>query len=80
MSSEFSNKVAVITGGGGVLCSTMAMALSEKGCKIAVLDIKEEQAEKVAAAINEKGGNASGIACNVLDNSSLKSAHEIILK
>lgn len=79
MSSELSNKVAVITGGGGVLCSTMAMALSEQGVKIAVLDLRSENAEKVADQINQKGGKAIGVAANVLDTNSLKEAHEKIV-
>lgn len=78
MSLEFSGKVAVITGGGGVLCSTMATALAQKGAKIAVLDLKLENAEKVANDINEKGGNAIGVACNVLDINSLKTAHATV--
>jgi len=76
MSLEFSGKVAVITGGGGVLCSTMANALSKAGAKIAVLDLKAENAEKVADEINKNGGQAIGVACNVLDSASLKAAHE----
>lgn len=79
MNSELSNKVAVITGGGGVLCSTMAMALSEQGVKIAVLDLRAESAEKVADQINQKGGKAIGVAANVLDINSLKEAHEKIV-
>ncbi len=76
MASEFLNKVVVITGGGGVLCSTMAMALSERGAKIAVLDLKTENAERVAEEINQNGGKAIGVAANVLDINSLKEAHE----
>ena len=76
MSSEFSGKVAVVTGGGGVLCSTMAQALADKGAKIAILDLREETAERVAAEIREKGGDAIGVACNVLDLASLKAAHQ----
>ena len=79
MSLEFSDRVAVITGGGGVLCSTMALALAKKGAKIAVLDLKEENAERVAAEIIKSGGEAIGIAANVLDVESLKSAHEKVL-
>lgn len=75
MSSEFSGKVAVITGGGGVLCSTMAKALSDQGAKIAILDLKAETAERVASEINSAGGQAVGVACNVLDAESLKKAH-----
>lgn len=76
MSSEFSGKVAVVTGGGGVLCSTMAQALADRGAKIAILDLREETAERVAAEIREKGGDAIGVACNVLDLASLKAAHQ----
>lgn len=72
------NKVAVITGGGGILCSTMAMALSQQGVKIAVLDLKVENAERVADEINRNGGQAIGVASNVLDIDSLKAAHEIV--
>lgn len=79
MSSELSGKIAVITGGGGVLCSTMAEALAAQGVKIAVLDLKAENAEQVANAINAKGGKAIGVACNVLQIDSLKAAHEKVL-
>jgi NAD(P)-dependent dehydrogenase (short-subunit alcohol dehydrogenase family) len=80
MSLEFSGKVAVVTGGGGVLCSTMAMALSQQGAKIAVLDLKAENAERVANEINAAGGQAIGVACNVLSIDSLKEAHKVVLE
>jgi NAD(P)-dependent dehydrogenase (short-subunit alcohol dehydrogenase family) len=80
MSLEFSGKVAVITGGGGVLCSTMAMALSKQGAKIAVLDLKAENAERVAEEINQAGGEAIGVACNVLKKDSLEAAHAVVLE
>jgi len=79
MSLEFSGKVAVITGGGGVLCSTMAHALAQKGAKIAVLDLKAETAERVADEIKQQGGEAIGVAANVLDIESLKAAHQKVL-
>lgn len=79
MSSEFLNKVAVITGGGGVLCSTMATALAERGAKIAVLDLRVENAQKVADEITNNGGTAIGVAANVLDINSLKEAHEKVV-
>ncbi|MEJ6980227.1 SDR family oxidoreductase [Pedobacter sp. P351] len=80
MSLEFSGKVAVVTGGGGVLCSTMAMALSKAGAKIAVLDLKAENAERVANEIKQGGGEAIGLACNVLEAESLKQAHTKVLE
>lgn len=78
MALEFLNKVVVITGGGGVLCSTMAEALAERGAKIAVLDLKAENAENVAGAIKAKGGIAIGVACNVLDAASLRAARHTV--
>jgi NAD(P)-dependent dehydrogenase (short-subunit alcohol dehydrogenase family) len=54
----------------------MAQALADKGAKIAILDLREETAERVAAEIREKGGEAVGVACNVLDVESLKAAHQ----
>lgn len=76
MSTSFSGKVVVITGGGGVLCSTMAIALAKQGAKIAILDLKEENAKKVANEINANGGTAIGIAANVLEAASLQKAQQ----
>jgi len=79
MACQFENKVVIITGGGGVLCSTMASALAKKGAKVAVLDLKAENAEKVATEINNAGGKSIGIAANVLEIESLKNAHQKVL-
>lgn len=73
---EFSGKVAVITGGSGVLCSGMAKALSKAGAKIAVLGLTAEKVEKVAQEIKQSGGEAIGVVCNVLETDSLKQAHK----
>lgn len=67
-------QVAVVTGGGGVLCSTMAQVLAGIGAKVAILDLKQEAAEAVAESIRQAGGQAVGIACDVLDRSSLEAA------
>ena len=72
------SKTIVITGAGGVLCSTMAMALAKQGNKIAVLDLREEAANKVAQEIKEAGGEAIGVAANVLEKNSLEKAKQII--
>ncbi len=74
------NKVVVITGGGGIICSTMAKAVAECGAKVAILDLNGESAEKVAAEIKEKGGVAIGYGADVLDMDSLKKVHTEILK
>ncbi|HOG51911.1 MAG TPA: SDR family NAD(P)-dependent oxidoreductase, partial [Lentisphaeria bacterium] len=63
---DLAGKVAVVTGGGGILCSVMAEALAECGAKVAILDLRKEAADQVATAIKAKGGIAMGVACNVL--------------
>jgi len=68
------SKVIVVTGAGGVLCSTLAKALAKEGHKIAVLDLRIEAANKVAEEINSKGGTAIGVAANVLERASLDAA------
>lgn len=78
MSELFSvrDKSIVITGGGGVLGSTMAAALGNAGARIAVLDLLEEAATKVVDQIKADGGQAIAVKCNVLDKESLESAKE----
>lgn len=75
---DLKNQVAVITGGGGILCSIMAEALAQCGAKVAVLDLKPEMAQKCADAIVKAGGMAKGFACNVLEKASIEQAHEQI--
>ncbi|MEQ8472224.1 MAG: SDR family oxidoreductase [Marinoscillum sp.] len=77
---ELQGKVAVVTGGGGVLCSTMAQALADQGAKVAILDLKIENANAVADQITASGGNAIGVEANVLQLESLKRAHKEVLE
>jgi NAD(P)-dependent dehydrogenase (short-subunit alcohol dehydrogenase family) len=72
------NKVAVVTGGGGVLCGIMAKALAECGAKVAILDLKKENADNVANEIVAAGGTAMGLAANVLEIESLQAAEKEI--
>ena len=78
MKVDLTGKVAVVTGGGGILCSVMAEALAANGAKVAILDLREENAKKVADKINAAGGKAIGISANVLELESLKAAQAII--
>lgn len=59
-------KVAVITGGGGVLFGAVAQALARAGAQVAVLDLSEAAAEAVASAIRDQGGQGIGVRCDVL--------------
>ncbi|MHC4596320.1 MAG: SDR family oxidoreductase [Planctomycetota bacterium] len=75
---DIKGRVIAITGAGGVLCGTMAKALAGAGAKIAVLDIIETAAEKVAGEIRSGGGQAVAVKCDVLDRKSLETAREKI--
>lgn len=70
------SKVIVVTGAGGVLCSTLAKALAQLGHKIAVLDLKLEAAQNVADEITAEGGTAIGVVANVLEKASLEAAKQ----
>lgn len=74
------NRVAVVTGGGGVLCSGFAKALARQGAKVAVLDINGEAAQKVADEIVAEGGEAAAFACNVLRKESMQKARDAVLE
>lgn len=67
-------KTAVVTGGGGVLCSEMARALAQRGASVAVLDLREDKAAAVVDEIKQAGGSAVGIKCDVLDKDSITAA------
>lgn len=71
-------RVAVITGGGGVLCSGFAKDLAAQGVKVAILDLREEAAQKIADEIKAEGGEALAVGCNVLESDSLENAKGII--
>lgn len=73
-------KIAVITGGGGVLCGVLAKALANAGAKIAILDLNLEKAAEVAAVITKHGGEAIVVKANVLQKTSLIEAHQIVVE
>ena len=68
------NRVAVITGGGGVLCGAFAKDLASLGVKVAVLDLNEAAAQAVVDEITANGGSAIAVGCNVLEAESLEAA------
>ena len=76
----YSNKVVVVTGAGGVLCSVIAMAYAKEGAKVALLDLSLENATLKANEIVEAGYIAKAYQCNVLVKESIEAAHQAILK
>jgi NAD(P)-dependent dehydrogenase (short-subunit alcohol dehydrogenase family) len=77
---DLSGKVAVVTGGTGVLCSAMARALGECGARVAVLGRRKEVADALAAEIRKDGGKAIGVSADVLDRAKLDAANVLIEK
>jgi len=74
INENLKNRVAVVTGGGGVLCGSMARELGRQGVKVAILDLSLDNAQEVAKDIESKGGIAIGIKCDVLKKDSVESA------
>jgi len=73
------NKVAVITGGAGIICSTMAKSLAAQGVKTVILDLNKDAAVKVAAEITKEFKTPSiGLSANVLDKASLEEVRKQI--
>ena len=76
--TSLKDKVIVITGAGGVLCSCFARNLAMAGAKVALLDIDYVAIEKLAQEISELGYQAKGYQCNVLDRDNLQRVKEKI--
>lgn len=77
---DLNGKVAVVTGGGGVICSCLSQALAACGAKVAVLDRSLDKANALVKQIVADGGKAKAYLGNVLDKASLHRVHEEILK
>lgn len=76
-SFDVKGKVAVVTGGAGVLCAEICRALAQAGVRVAVLDLRLEPAEALASEI---GNSAIGVACDVLEKSSVKDAAQRVIE
>jgi NAD(P)-dependent dehydrogenase (short-subunit alcohol dehydrogenase family) len=77
---DLKDSIAVVTGGAGILCSTMSKALGHAGVKVAVVDILPDAADRVAEDIVKDGGEAIAVQCDVLDKASIEQAADIILE
>jgi len=72
-------KVVVLTGGGGVICSTLAQGYAKAGAKVALLDINLDAANTAAARINAEGGTAIGVQADVLNREKLEVSRKEVL-
>jgi len=73
-------QIAVVTGGGGILCGTMSKALARLGARVAVLDLNLQAAQTVVQAIAAAGGEALALQANVLETDELRAARQQILE
>ncbi len=76
---DFSGKVVVVTGAGGVLCGDMARAYAQAGAKVAALDLNEEAVGQLAAKLTDEGFTCIGYKANVLDKEALEGVHRQVL-
>lgn len=73
-------KVAVVTGGTGVLGSAMCYALANAGAKVAVLGRRKEAANAIASTVVSNGGEAMAVSADVMDVDQLKDARSKIIE
>jgi NAD(P)-dependent dehydrogenase (short-subunit alcohol dehydrogenase family) len=72
-------KVAVVTGGGGVLCAAICRGLARAGARVAVLDLMEPAAQRVAQELIAGGGEAMATKADVLSKESMEAARDAVL-
>jgi NAD(P)-dependent dehydrogenase (short-subunit alcohol dehydrogenase family) len=76
---DLRGRVAVVTGGSGVLGSAMARGLAAAGARIAILGRRLERAQAVAAQLAASGGEAMPVASDVLDPAALARARDAVV-
>ena len=77
---DYTGKVAVVTGAGGLICGAMARAFAQCGAKVAALDLNEEAVKKLAEELKAEGFICEGYKANVLEPESLEAVHQAVLK
>ena len=76
---DYTGKVAVVTGAGGLICGAMAQAFALSGAKVAALDLNEAAVQKLAEEVTAEGGIMKGYKANVLDLEALKAVHDQVV-
>lgn len=72
MSKRLADKIAIVTGGGSGIGEAISLRFAAEGARVAVLDLDGEAAERIAAQINEYGGEARSYACDVSNQTSVQ--------
>ena len=76
---DYSGKVVVVTGAGGLICGAMARAFAQSGAKVAALDLNEDAVKALAAEVRSEGFVMNGYKANVLDAEELEKVHRAVL-
>ena len=76
---DYSGKVVVVTGAGGLICGAMARAFAQSGAKVAALDLNEEAVKKLADELCAEGFVCKGYKANVLDPEALEEVHRAVV-
>ncbi len=76
---DYSGKVVVVTGAGGLICGAMAAAFAQSGAKVAALDLNEEAVKKLSAELRAEGCICEGYKANVLDRDELQKVHDAVV-
>ena len=76
---DYSGKVVVVTGAGGLICGAMAAAFAKSGAKVAALDLNEDAVKKLADELKAEGYVCEGYKANVLDPEALEAVHQAVL-
>ena len=77
---DYSGKVVVVTGAGGLICGAMARAFAQSGAKVAALDLNEEAVKKLADELTAEDFICKGYKANVLESAALEEVHQAVLK
>src|SRR6478752_2334566 len=73
-------RVAAVTGGGSGLGAAMAKGLAQAGAAVAVIDVDDEGAARTVATIEEQGGRAVALRCDVTQKSEVDAAADRVVE
>lgn len=79
MGKRFENKIAVVTGAGGTLCSEIALQLSLEGAKVFLVGRTMDKLEKTAEKILAAGGvPPTAVSCDVTDEKAVEDLAQLV--
>ena len=76
---DYTGKVVVVTGAGGLICGAMARAFAQSGAKVAALDLNEDAVKALADELTAEGFICKGYKANVLDTEALEAVHTAVV-